>query len=61
MRETAVMAGHAVRALYLAAAAADLAVEDQDAELLAAVAVQTVATLARRTWPTPRRAPGSRR
>jgi DUF1680 family protein len=50
VRETMVMTGHAVRALYLAAAAADIAVEDGDAELLAAVTLQTVATLARRTY-----------
>ena len=50
VRETTVMTGHAVRALYLAAAAADLAIEDDDGELLAAVAVQTVNTLARRTY-----------
>ncbi|MBK5250141.1 MAG: glycoside hydrolase family 127 protein, partial [Actinomycetales bacterium] len=50
VRETTVMTGHAVRALYLAAAAADLAIEDDDGELLAAVAVQTVNTLGRRTY-----------
>ena len=50
VRETTVMTGHAVRALYLAAAAADLAIEDDDGKLLAAVAVQTVNTLARRTY-----------
>ena len=50
VRETTVMTGHAVRALYLASAAADLAIEDDDAELLAAVALQTVSTLARRTY-----------
>jgi len=50
VRETTVMAGHAVRALYLAAAAADIAVEDDDTELLAAVTLQTVNTLARRTY-----------
>ncbi|WP_407341605.1 glycoside hydrolase family 127 protein [Pengzhenrongella phosphoraccumulans] len=50
VRQTTVMAGHAVRALYLAAAAADLAVEDDDAELLAAIRLQTATTLARRTY-----------
>ena len=50
VRQTTVMVGHAVRALYLAAAAADLAVEDHDGELLAAVTVQTATTLARRTY-----------
>lgn len=50
VRQTTVMTGHAVRALYLAAAAADLAVEDDDDELLAAVTRQTLTTLARRTY-----------
>jgi DUF1680 family protein len=50
VRETTVMTGHAVRALYLASAAADLAIEDDDAGLLAAVTLQTVNTLARRTY-----------
>jgi DUF1680 family protein len=50
VRQTAVMTGHAVRALYLASGAADLAVEDHDDELLAAVTLQTVTTLARRTY-----------
>lgn len=52
VRETTVMNGHAVRAVYLAAGAADLAVEDGDDELLAAVGRQTLATLARRTYVT---------
>ncbi|NCT90529.1 glycoside hydrolase family 127 protein [Cellulomonas sp. APG4] len=52
VRETPVMVGHAVRALYLAAGAADLAVEDADDELLEAVTAQTLATLARRTYVT---------
>ncbi len=50
VRETTVMDGHAVRSLYLAAGAADVAVEDGDDDLLAAVAIQTVTTLARRTY-----------
>ena len=50
VRQTTVMTGHAVRALYLAAAVADLAIEDDDAELLTAVTLQTVNTLARRTY-----------
>ena len=50
VRRTTVMTGHAVRALYLAAAAADVAVEDDDATLLAAVTLQTVNTLTRRTY-----------
>ncbi|MBD7917710.1 glycoside hydrolase family 127 protein [Cellulomonas sp. Sa3CUA2] len=50
VREATVLAGHAVRALYLAAAAVDLAVEDGDDELLGAVAGQVRTTLARRTY-----------
>lgn len=50
VRERTVMAGHVVRALYLAAGAVDLAVEDGDVELLSAVRQQTVNTLARRTY-----------
>jgi DUF1680 family protein len=45
-----VLRGHAVRALYLAAGAADVAVDDADEELLAAVTRQLLATLARRTY-----------
>lgn len=50
VREQVVFDGHAVRALYLAAGAADLAIEDKDDELLAAVSRQTLTTLARRTY-----------
>ena len=50
VREATVLAGHSVRALYLASAAADLAVEDGDDELLAAVTTQVLTTLARRTY-----------
>lgn len=50
VREATVMSGHAVRALYLAAGAADVAVETGDHELLSAVARQTCNTLARRTY-----------
>lgn len=50
VREQAVFDGHAVRALYLAAGAADLAIEDGDDELLEAVTRQTLTTLARRTY-----------
>lgn len=50
VRETAIMTGHSVRALYLAAGAADLAIEEGDDELLAAITAQTLATLARRTY-----------
>ena len=42
--------GHAVRALYLAGGAVDVAVETGDDELLAAVAAQFDRTLARRTY-----------
>lgn len=50
VREADVLDGHAVRATYLAAGAADLAVETGDDELLATVARQVVNTLARRTY-----------
>ncbi|ACZ29446.1 protein of unknown function DUF1680 [Xylanimonas cellulosilytica DSM 15894] len=50
VRETEVFAGHAVRALYLAAGAVDVALETGDDELLAAVAAATTRTLARRTY-----------
>jgi DUF1680 family protein len=50
VRQATVLRGHAVRALYLAAGAVDLAVEDDDSELLAIVARQYAATLARRTY-----------
>ena len=42
--------GHAVRALYLASGAVDVAVETGDEELLAAVERQWAATVARRTY-----------
>ena len=42
--------GHAVRAVYLAAGATDVAVETGDAELLAAVERQWTNTVARRTY-----------
>ncbi|QAY64215.1 glycoside hydrolase family 127 protein [Xylanimonas allomyrinae] len=50
VREATVFDGHAVRALYLAAGAVDVAVETADDGLLAAVTSQTLATLARRTY-----------
>jgi len=50
VREATVLRGHAVRALYLASGAADLAVEDDDQELLDAVTRQVRTTLARRTY-----------
>jgi len=50
VRDTKVFDGHAVRALYLAAGAVDLAIEDGDDELLNNVTAATLATLARRTY-----------
>ncbi|KND26204.1 glycoside hydrolase family 127 protein [Streptomyces acidiscabies] len=50
VREATVFRGHAVRALYLAAGAVDVAVETGDDELLAAVERQWEATVARRTY-----------
>lgn len=50
VREAEVLVGHAVRALYLAAGALDVAVETGDAELLEAVRRQYDRTLARRTY-----------
>ncbi|MEU2281123.1 beta-L-arabinofuranosidase domain-containing protein [Streptomyces sp. NPDC013178] len=50
VREAGVLRGHAVRALYLAAGAVDVAVETGDEELLAAVVRQWEATVARRTY-----------
>ena len=50
VRDAEVMRGHAVRAVYLAAGAVDLGVEDDDAELLHAVSAQLARTVARRTY-----------
>jgi DUF1680 family protein len=50
VREAGVLRGHAVRALYLAAGAVDVAVESGDDALLAAVVRQWEATVARRTY-----------
>lgn len=50
VREATVWRGHAVRALYLAAAAVDVAVDTDDAALLAAVERQWTTTVARRTY-----------
>lgn len=50
VRETKVLRGHAVRALYLTAGAADVAVEAGDDGLLDAVRSQYATTLARRTY-----------
>ncbi len=49
VRSAEVLRGHAVRALYLAAGAIDVAVETGDADLLDAVRSQYARTLARRT------------
>ncbi|KUN85599.1 glycoside hydrolase family 127 protein [Streptomyces griseoruber] len=50
VRQADVLRGHAVRALYLAAGAVDVAVETGDDDLLAAVVRQWEATVARRTY-----------
>ncbi|MEW1717944.1 beta-L-arabinofuranosidase domain-containing protein [Streptomyces sp. NPDC093109] len=50
VREATVLRGHAVRALYLAAGAVDVAVETRDDALLAAVVRQWETTVARRTY-----------
>ncbi|WP_433003543.1 glycoside hydrolase family 127 protein [Kribbella sp. CA-294648] len=50
VREATVFRGHAVRALYLACGAVDVAVETGDAELLQTVAGQFDRTLASRTY-----------
>ncbi|MCD7441027.1 glycoside hydrolase family 127 protein [Streptomyces lincolnensis] len=49
VRQATVLRGHAVRALYLAAGAVDVAVETGDDDLLAAVVRQWERTVARRT------------
>ncbi len=50
VREAAALRGHAVRALYLSAGAADVAVETEDAELLDTLQRQWVRTVERRTY-----------
>ncbi|MGY4741769.1 glycoside hydrolase family 127 protein [Streptomyces sp. ATMOS53] len=50
VRQATVLRGHAVRALYLAAGAVDVAVETGDEDLLAAVVGQWEAAVARRTY-----------
>jgi uncharacterized protein len=50
VRDAEVLRGHAVRALYLAAGAVDVAVETHDDELLDRVATQFTNTIARRTY-----------
>lgn len=52
VRAATVLRGHAVRALYLAAGAVDVAVETGDDELLAALVTQWDNTVARRTYVT---------
>lgn len=50
LREQVAFTGHAVRALYLAAAAVDVAVETGDEDLLEAITGQWERTVARRTY-----------
>ena len=50
IREATVFRGHAVRAMYLAAGAVDIAVETGDDELLDVLIAQWEVTLARRTY-----------
>jgi DUF1680 family protein len=50
VRDATVLRGHAVRALYLAAGAVDVAVETGDTELFDAVETQWTNTVARRTY-----------
>ncbi len=50
VRDATVLRGHAVRANYLSAGAVDVAVETDDAELLAALTTQWQNTVARRTY-----------
>ncbi|HEY4606336.1 MAG TPA: beta-L-arabinofuranosidase domain-containing protein, partial [Acidimicrobiia bacterium] len=50
IREQVAFTGHAVRALYLAAAAVDVAVENDDSALLEAIIGQWERTVARRTY-----------
>lgn len=50
VRASTILHGHAVRALYLAAAAVDIAVDTRDDELLDSIRRQWDATVARRTY-----------
>jgi uncharacterized protein len=50
VRQTTVMSGHSVRALYLAAGAIDAAVDSEDDSLLKVLAEQVATTTARRTY-----------
>ena len=50
LRDTDIMSGHAVRALYLAAGGVDLAVETHDHDLFRALETQVAKTVAKRTY-----------
>ncbi|MBG6237861.1 DUF1680 family protein [Mycetocola sp. CAN_C7] len=50
VRDAEVLRGHAVRAVYLAAGAVDLGIEDEEDGLVDAVAAQLARTVARRTY-----------
>ncbi|MGM7697080.1 glycoside hydrolase family 127 protein [Microbacterium sp. A84] len=50
LRDAEVLRGHAVRAVYLAAGAVDLGIEDEEPGLIDAVAAQLDRTVARRTY-----------
>lgn len=50
VRDATVWRGHAVRALYLTAAAVDVAVDDDDSDLLAVLENQWTASVTRRTY-----------
>ncbi|MCU1443646.1 MAG: hypothetical protein JWQ59_1796 [Cryobacterium sp.] len=50
VRDAQIFAGHAVRALYLAAGAVDIAMDSNDDDLVQAVRSQLAATVARRTY-----------
>ena len=50
VRDATALRGHAVRALYLSSGAVDVAIENDDDELLAAVQTQWANTVARRTY-----------
>ncbi|GAA3894316.1 glycoside hydrolase family 127 protein [Leifsonia kafniensis] len=50
VRDATVMAGHSVRAMYLAAGAIDVAVETDDEDLVSAIIGQLSETLAKRTY-----------
>lgn len=52
VRDAEVLRGHAVRAVYLAAGAVDLGIEDEESGIIDAVASQLERTVARRTYVT---------